>query len=98
MGQEEETYCSDFETGAIAWGGMRPQEAPFECLVQLRSRHTPAAATITPRRTGAQVTFHEPERAVTPGQWAVFYDLSGYVLASGMVQRFRLVEASTLAR
>ncbi len=43
--------------------------------VKIRHRHEPAAATI--EKTGADeilVTFEVPQRAVTPGQAAVFYD------------------------
>jgi tRNA-specific 2-thiouridylase len=44
-------------------------------LVQLRSRHRAAPARV--RRIGAgeaRIRFDEPQRAVTPGQSAVFYD------------------------
>jgi tRNA-specific 2-thiouridylase len=43
--------------------------------VKIRHRHEPAPATI--ESTGADeilVTFDEPQRAITPGQAAVFYD------------------------
>lgn len=98
VGQEEETYCGDFETGSIVWGGLPPQDAPFRCLVQLRSRHQAVPATITPGLGRATVSFDTPERAVTPGQWAVLYDEEGFVLGSAIVQRFRLAEAPVLQR
>jgi tRNA-uridine 2-sulfurtransferase len=42
--------------------------------VQIRHRHTPARARVTPDDNGgAIVEFDAPERAVTPGQAAVFY-------------------------
>jgi tRNA-specific 2-thiouridylase len=43
--------------------------------VKVRYRHLEAAATVTPlphRRV--EVHFDEPQRAITPGQAAVFYD------------------------
>ena len=42
--------------------------------LKIRHRHTPAMATLRP--TGpetVQATFDEPQRAITPGQSAVFY-------------------------
>lgn len=86
VGVKEETYASSFSTHAICWGAMDLTEAPFRALVQLRSRHEPAWATISPTRGGAGVELDEPQSAVTPGQWAVFYDEAGFVLASAMIK------------
>lgn len=93
VGYDEETLCERFETGRICWGGLPPQDAPFTCRAQIRSRHTAVPATVTPEFTpgskiGAAVTLDEPQKAVTPGQWAVFYDDEDYVLASAPILRF----------
>ena len=93
VGHEEDTLCSQFQTGRLCWGAILPQETPFSCRVQLRSRHTAVPATVTPvftpgDRTGALVTLGEPQKAVTPGQWAVFYDDEDYVMASAPILRF----------
>ena len=55
---------------------------PMQVRVKIRHRHEPAGATI--EKTGASeilVTFDEPQRAITPGQAAVFYD--GDVVVGG---------------
>jgi tRNA-specific 2-thiouridylase len=53
---------------------MTPQ-APFRCLVKIRSSHAGAMATVTPGpESSCSILFDEPQRAVTPGQAAVFYD------------------------
>ncbi len=86
VGFREETLCSVFSTHALCWGGLPLQTAPFRALVQLRSRHEAAPGTVTPFPGGAQVTLDTPQSSVTPGQWAVFYDEAGHVLASAMIK------------
>ena len=57
------------------WLSVAEPEVPIRCLVQIRHRHAAAPATVSPRPGGgADVRFDEPQRAVTPGQAAVFYD------------------------
>jgi tRNA-specific 2-thiouridylase len=57
--------------------------------VKIRHRHAPAAAMI--ERISSDdgdyeilVTFDEPQRAITPGQAAVFYD-GGVVVGGGWI-------------
>jgi tRNA-specific 2-thiouridylase len=43
--------------------------------IKIRHRHEPAWATLEPAGEGeVRATFDEAQRAVTPGQSAVFYD------------------------
>lgn len=88
VGFEEETFCAAFTTGPLHWVGSAPREAPFECRVQVRSRHDATPATVTPNADGAAVRFETPQRSVTPGQWAVFYDDEDFVLAAGVIEAF----------
>jgi tRNA-uridine 2-sulfurtransferase len=63
----------------VSWSGL---SAPARAQVRIRNRHMPAAATITPLGANrVEVLFDEPQRAVTPGQGAVFY--SGDLVAGG---------------
>lgn len=54
--------------------------------VRARLRYTPrfAQALLIPTETGAELLFDEPQRAVTPGQAAVFYE-DDYVLGGGTI-------------
>ena len=53
---------------------------------KIRYLHTPAPAVLTPEAGDtAVVTFHEPQRAMTPGQSLVLYD-GDRVLAGGVIE------------
>jgi len=63
----------------LSWPGLA---APARVRVRIRNRHVPAWATMTPLSDDrAEVRFDEPQRAVTPGQAAVFY--AGELVAGG---------------
>jgi tRNA-specific 2-thiouridylase len=52
-----------------------PPAGPRRCTVRVRHRHTDQPALLRPGADGtAQVLFDEPQRALTPGQFAVAYD------------------------
>jgi tRNA-specific 2-thiouridylase len=54
--------------------GQAPGPAPFDCLCRLRHRQPLQACTIVAYDGNqCQVSFAEPQRAITPGQSVVFY-------------------------
>ena len=67
----------------LSWPGL---SAPARVRVRIRNRHTPAWATLYPISvTSAEARFDEPQRAVTPGQAAVFYS-GDLVVAGGWIE------------
>jgi tRNA-specific 2-thiouridylase len=61
-------------TGAWHWLAP-PRREPFRAAVKVRYRQSDQAARLDPRPDGSlRIVFDEPQRAVTPGQYAVAYE------------------------
>jgi tRNA-uridine 2-sulfurtransferase len=61
-------------TGPWHWL-VPPPRAPLRCSVKVRYRQADQRAFLEPQPDGSvRLTFLEPQRAVTPGQYAVAYD------------------------
>ena len=58
--------------------------APMEVTAKARSRHKAQPAVIYPEGDRVRVEFHEPQRALTPGQAVVFYN-GELVVGSGRI-------------
>lgn len=73
VGKEKELWQEELVAEEINWlSGIEPQAGDFQ--VKIRYRHTAAPARILANPDGSvTVRFHEPQRAITPGQFAVFY-------------------------
>jgi tRNA-specific 2-thiouridylase len=74
VGEDNELRRDSCEVRDVNWIACQFPPQPVEAFVRIRYRHEPAAATVVPRDDGsAQVQFRTPQRAITPGQAAVFY-------------------------
>lgn len=60
-------------TGAANWLAPAPADAA-RLMVRVRHRQPPQAAIFSRAASGFALTFEEPQRAVTPGQYAVLYE------------------------
>ena len=84
VGKHDELFANRCLVHDLRWT-HEPPPLPWRGLVQLRSRHVPAAAELTPVDAGTwQLTFAAPQRAITPGQFAVFYQ-DDRVLGSAVI-------------
>jgi tRNA-specific 2-thiouridylase len=84
VGEAENLYSSTLLTGRTNLISVDHLHAPMRVSVKIRHRHEPAPATIEKAGKDVLVTFDEPQRAITPGQAAVFYD-GDTVLGGGWI-------------
>jgi tRNA-specific 2-thiouridylase len=86
VGDDESLRTTMCEVQDVNWISL---EAPSESLrasVKIRHKHVPAEATITAfNATQARIVFDVPQRAITSGQGAVFYD-GARVLGGGWIR------------
>ncbi len=81
-----------FSNGLIAnqlhWVDRKVPEAPFRAAVKTRYRQQDIPCTVTPMADGqVEVKFDSPQKAVTPGQSAVFYQ-DEVCLGGGIIESY----------
>ena len=68
------------------WIAIEKLTDPVRCEVQIRNRFEPRSATVFLDNSQVTVEFDEPQRAITPGQAAVFY-WDDVVIGGGWIQK-----------
>ncbi|HFQ90787.1 MAG TPA: tRNA 2-thiouridine(34) synthase MnmA [Desulfobulbus sp.] len=72
VGKNDELFSATVMVRDLHW--LAPAALPWQGLVQLRSRHRAAPARLEQAGTGGwRIRFDTPQRAITPGQFAVLY-------------------------
>jgi tRNA-specific 2-thiouridylase len=75
VGSQEELYSRTLLARRVNLISADQLPEPKHVCVKIRHRHEPAPATVQTSGTDeVLVTFDQPQRAITPGQAAVFYD------------------------
>ncbi len=75
VGADAELATRTLRARQLNWISIAELTGPMRVRAKIRHRHEPAWATLEPAGPDEAVaTFDEPQRAVTPGQSAVFYD------------------------
>ena len=85
-GDGEALLSSALVSGDINWIPQRPQTNEFKCFAKFRYRQEPQEVTVKLLDNGKTlVTFDKKQRAITPGQYVVFY-LEDNCLGGGVIE------------
>jgi tRNA-specific 2-thiouridylase len=75
VGYESEQYRTGLIADRANWVSIPEPGGALEATARIRSSHRGAAARVEPLQDGRfRVMFHEPQRAIAPGQAVVLYD------------------------
>jgi tRNA-specific 2-thiouridylase len=88
VGRGEDLRRAKLTAKDLNWISIAPINRPIRAQVKIRNKHLAADATVWPignDATRVEVHFDEPQRAITPGQAAVFYD-GDLVLGGGWIE------------
>lgn len=87
VGREDQLQRGSLRAEGVNWVSIAPLDRERPAQVKIRNRHAAAEATIRPTSDAevVEVHFAQPQRAVTPGQSAVFYD-GDLVLGGGWIE------------
>jgi tRNA-specific 2-thiouridylase len=86
IGRGDELLRGSAGVGDVNWVSIARPDTPIRAEVKIRNKHAAALATLTPQgEDRIKICFDDPQRAVTPGQAAVFYS-GDLVLGGGWIE------------
>jgi len=75
VGDDDALRTTSFEVNDVNWVSIEQPSGPIRATVKIRHKHEPAPAIVEALDDSrARIIFDRPQRAITPGQGAVFYD------------------------
>jgi tRNA-specific 2-thiouridylase len=86
VGPESDLYRDRMWVSRVNFLSGTAPGKPVAVSVKIRYKSQESKAVLYPRPDGAMVFFEEPQRAVTPGQAAVFYQ-GDVLLGGGIIER-----------
>ena len=85
VGKKEDLYQNELSVGDVNWTAGQEPDLPHDFFTKIRYRHAGAPAQVMYSEKGLYaVCFQEPQMAITPGQFAVFYN-DDEVIGGGVI-------------
>ncbi len=86
VGEETDLYQQSCIAREVNWISIAPPDRSVRVAVKIRHKHVPAPAKVAPLdEQRARIVFDSPQRAITPGQAAVFY-VGEKVIGGGWIE------------
>ncbi len=85
-GSEEKLYSKGLLMNSVNWIPFPPKEKDFTCTAKFRYRQPEQECAVHIKENGIEVEFKERQRAITEGQFAVFYDKEK-CLGGGVIEK-----------
>lgn len=86
IGDDEELMKREMSVERVNWLGIPPPEVALQASVRIRYKHEESPALVRTENDLCVVQFEDPQRAITPGQAAVFYQ-DELVLGGGWIRQ-----------
>jgi len=88
LGLEKELYTQKLSAGKLNWiSGKVPRE-PIKARAKIRYKSKEAEVTLSFRNDSVDVHFAQPQKAITPGQAVVFYNVDE-ILGGGIIHQMQ---------
>ena len=84
VGTEDQLLGDSLIAGTLSWVSGKVLAEPIYITAKVRYRSPEAKATLHLNNGGAEVRFHQPQRAIAPGQAVVFFQ-GDNVLGGGII-------------
>jgi len=87
VGRDQELLSDRAHASGVNWISIAAPTEPVRAEVKIRNKHAAAPATLLPTSVAdrVEIRFDQAQRAVTPGQGAVFYS-DNLVLGGGWIE------------
>ena len=86
LGENQDLFATRLTCRKVNWLSGNAPKDPIRAGVKIRYSAKAAPALITPTQEGVTVEFETPQRAITPGQSAVFY-LENELIGGSIITR-----------